>query len=108
MENIFHQQVSNSHPVGLRHCSPAPRLSYYGNPLVACAWAQGMRTAARRAVEQTGFGRGNRSRGRDGFYFKPKRKLNQTKQIGKYIFMENIFHQQGSNPHPEHTAHKHR
>jgi hypothetical protein len=43
----------------------------------------------------------NRSRGCDGFYFQPKRKLNQTKQIGKYIFMENIFHRQGSNSHPE-------
>jgi hypothetical protein len=26
--------------------------------------------------------------------------INQTKQIGKYIFMEKVFHQQGSNLHP--------
>ena len=37
--------------------------------------------------------------------FQPKQKLNQTKQIRKYIFMENIFYQLGSNSHPEGMRH---
>jgi hypothetical protein len=31
--------------------------------------------------------------------------INQTKQIGEYNFMENIFRQQGSNSHPEGMCH---
>jgi hypothetical protein len=38
--------------------------------------------------------------------FQPKQKLNQTKQIRKYIFMENTFYQQGSNSHPEGMRHR--
>ena len=31
--------------------------------------------------------------------------IKPTKTDGKYIFMENIFHQQGSNSHPEGLRH---
>ncbi len=39
----------------------------------------------------------------DGFYFEPKVKLNQTKQIGKYIIGEIIF--SPTNSHPEGLRH---
>jgi hypothetical protein len=38
--------------------------------------------------------------GRGGFT-QNQTEINQTKQIGKYILMENILHHQGSNSHPE-------
>jgi hypothetical protein len=78
---------------------------------MATPWLSDAETQARHVdrlvtgLACTLFGKSKRSRGIDGFYFKPKRKLNQTKQIGKYIFMENIFHQQGSNSHPEGLRH---
>jgi hypothetical protein len=69
---------------------------------------------SRKTCGQVGHGRGAyivlkgviTSRGIEGFYFKLNG--NQTKQIGKYIFMENILHQQGQirfNLHPEGLRH---
>jgi hypothetical protein len=71
-------------------------------PSLSVAEAQGMWTGWSRAWRVHCLERVNCSH---GFYFKPKRELNQTKQIGKYIFMENIFYQQGSNSHPEGLSH---
>jgi hypothetical protein len=83
------------HIVQGAHSTSGLTTTYNGNPLV------GGRTGARHADGRLGgraanmFGTGiHAACGRGGFYSKLNiNNLNQTKQIGKYIFMENILHQ---------------